>query len=138
MSRIWLTQEPKSMAGQQLLNITQRIHTIENELDKQRWLRSLYDWDIEYQDFIREVSINPMTGRIWYKHKMLRRVRRLLINAFPNMFHFLWNRQIPKSTNALESFFGHLKDNISVHRGLSIHNRKNFIKWYMYFRNRHV
>ena len=66
---------------------------------------------------------------------MIRRVRRLLINAFPNMFHYLQDNQIPKSTNALESFFGHLKNNLSIHRGLTYHNRRNFIKWYMHLRN---
>jgi hypothetical protein len=135
MSRIWLTQEPKSIAGKQLLALTQQIHKIETEQQRQAWLRSLYDWDVEHQDFIKELSINPITGRVWYKHKMLRRVRRLLINAFQNMFHFLKDPQIPKSTNALESFFGHLKDNLSIHRGLTIRHRKNFIKWYLHFHN---
>jgi len=135
MSRIWLTLEPKSIAGKELLSITQKIYKIDSEFQKQYWLRALYDWDIAHYDFIHEKSINPLTGRIWYKHKMIRRVRRLLINAFPNMFHYLQDNQIPKSTNALESFFGHLKNNLSIHRGLTYHNRRNFIKWYMYLRN---
>jgi hypothetical protein len=135
MSRIWLTQEPKSVAGKQLLNITQQICQIETENQRQAWLRALYDWDVEHRNYINEKSINPLTKRIWYTHKMLRRVRHLLINAFPNMFHFLDDAQIPKTTNALESFFGHLKDNLSIHRGLSIKNRKNFVKWYLHFRN---
>jgi hypothetical protein len=135
MSRIWLTQEPQTEAGKQLLRISQQTNKIETEYQRQLWLRSFYDWDMQYRDFIREISINPASGRTWYKHKMIRRVRRLLINAFPNMFHYLQDSQIPKSTNALESFFGHLKDNLSIHRGLSIRNRKNFVKWYMYFRN---
>lgn len=135
MSRIWLTKEPKSIAGQELLRITQKICKIDNELQKQVWLRSLYDWDIVHREFIMEKSINPLTGRIWYKHKMIRKVRRLLINALPNMFHYLQDDQIPWSTNALESFFGHLKDNLSIHRGLTYQNRKNFIKWYLHLRN---
>jgi hypothetical protein len=135
MSRIFLTQEPKSPAGRHLLHITQQIHMIESEYQKQVWLKSLYDWDVEHQEFIKETSVNPISGQIWYKHKMLRRVRRLLINALPNMFHYLQDNGTPKSTNALESFFGHLKDNLSIHRGLSIRNRKNFVKWYMHFRN---
>lgn len=135
MSRIWLTLEPKSIAGKELLNFKQQIYTIDSEFRKQYWLRALYDWDIAHHDFIQEKSINPLTGRIWYKHKMIRRVRRLLINAFPNMFHYLQDKQIPKSTNALESFFGHLKNNLSFHRGLTYHNRRNFIKWYMHLRN---
>jgi transposase-like protein len=135
MSRIWLTQEPKSPAGRELLAITQKIHTIQTEEQRQVWLRAPYDWDLKHREFINELSINQLTGGTWYKHKMLRRVRRLLINAFPDMFHFLHDPQIPRSTNALESFFGHLKDNLSVHRGMSIKNRKNFIKWYLHLRN---
>ena len=136
MSRIWLTQDPKSPAGRELLSITQQIHKIDTEEKRQYWLRALYDWDVTYADFIKEQSINPETGLMWYKHKMVRRVRRLLINAIPDMFHYLEDDQIPKSTNALESFFGHLKDNISIHRGMSYSNRKNYIKWYLHLRNK--
>lgn len=135
MSKIWLTQEPKSIAGRELLSLTQQIHRIDSEEQRQYWLRALYDWDIRHRDFIKETSINPETGKTWYTHRMIRRVRHLLINAFPDMFHYLEDDKIPKSTNALESFFGHLKDNLSIHRGLTKKNRKNFIKWYLHLRN---
>jgi len=138
MSRIWLTLEPKSPAGRDLLSITQRIHKINTEEQKQYWLRSLYDWDVKYCEFNKELSVSPETGKTWYKHKMIRRVRRLLINALPDMFHYLEDCKIPKSTNALESFFGHLKDNLSIHRGLTKRNRKNFIKWYLHLRNKSI
>ena len=36
------------------------------------------------------------------------------------MFKFIDHPDIPKTSNALESFFGHLKDNLRVHRGLSL------------------
>ena len=44
--------------------------------------------------------------------------------------------RIPKTTNALESFFGHLKDNVSLHRGMSYKHCQNYLKWYLYFRNK--
>ncbi len=43
---------------------------------------------------------------------------------------------IPKTTNALKSYFGHLKENISLHRGLSKKHYRNYVKWYIYFRER--
>ena len=138
MSRIWLTKEPKSIAAKELRTLTQQLHRIATHEQKLYWLRALYDWDTTHQTFIQEKSFNPLTNRTWYTHKMVRRVRHLLIHAFPDMFHFLDNDKIPKSTNALESFFGHLKDNLSIHRGLTVHNRKNFIKWYLHLRNRDV
>ena len=135
MSRIWLTKAPKSIAGQELLKLTRQIHRIMTHEQKLYWLRALYDWDLAHQSFIQEKSFNPQTDRYWYTHKMVRRVRYLLIHAFENMFHYLDDVKIHKSTNALESFFGHLKDNLSIHRGLTIKHRKNFIQWYMYLRN---
>lgn len=135
MSRIWLTSGPKSLAGMELLELTQKIHRIDTEEQKLLWLRALYDWDIKHRLFIDQRSYNPISNRYWYTHKMIRRVRYLLIHAFPDMFHYLHNPKIHKSTNALESFFGHLKDNLSIHRGLTVHHRKSFIKWYLYLRN---
>jgi hypothetical protein len=107
MSRIWLTLEPKSSAGRNLLAFTQKIHKIDSEEKCQCWLRALYDWDIAYCKFIKEVIIKPLTGHIWYKYKMIMRVKRLLIKAIPDMFYYLEDSEIPKSTNALESLHGH-------------------------------
>jgi hypothetical protein len=136
MSRIWLTKAPKSIAGQELLKLTQQIHRITTHEQKLYWLRALYDWDVVHQSFLQEKSFSAQSNRYWYTHKMVRRVRYLLIHAFPNMFHYLDDNKIHKSTNALESFFGHLKDNLSIHRGLTVNHRKNFIQWYLYLRNK--
>lgn len=138
MSRIWLTKAPKSIAAQELRKLTQKIHLIQTHQQKLYWLRALYDWDVNHQIFIKEKSFNPLTHRIWYTHKMIRRVRHLLIRAFPDMFHFIDNRKIHKSTNALESFFGQLKDNLSIHRGLTLKHRRSFIQWYLYLRNKKI
>jgi len=87
-------------------------------------------------DFNKEQNINPETGLMWHKHKMVRRVRRLLINAIYDLFHNPEDDQILKSTNVPESFFGHLKENKSINRGMSYSNRKNYIKWYLHLRNK--
>jgi transposase-like protein len=137
MSKVWLTKAPRSIAGQELLKITHQINSITTHQQMWYWLRALYDWDQTHRNFLNEKSINPVSGRMWYTHKMVRRVRHLLIHAFTDMFHYLDHPQIPKSTNALESFFGHLKDNLSIHRGLTKTHRTNFIKWYLYLRNEH-
>lgn len=129
--RTWLTKNPKSDAGKELLKIVKQISLIKTLEQKYIWLRSLYDWDVKHKDFITEKS--GIDGR--YTHTFLRKARRMLINAFSDMFHYIDNPDIPKSTNALESFFGHLKDNLSIHRGLSYKHRKAFIQWYLYFKN---
>ena len=48
-------------------------------------------------------------------------------SAIPNMFHFLDDEAIPKTTNGIEGFFSHLKNHLDIHRGLTTEHRKNFI-----------
>ena len=133
-AEIKLSQHPKSFASIELLNLVKRISWIKTESDKQYWLRWLVDWDNYHQSFIQEhVRVDKNKKR--YIHKDLRSARRSIIRALPNMFHFIKEPAIPKTTNGLESFFGHMKDNLSIHRGLTTEHRKNFIKWYLHFRN---
>ena len=56
-----------------------------------------------------------------------------LHRAIPDMFKYIDAPDVPNNTNSLESFFGHLKDNLRIHRGLSREHQKDFIKWYLYF-----
>ena len=40
-----------------------------------------------------------------------------------------------QNIDELESFFGHLKDNLRIHRGLSFEHQQAFVKWYLHFNN---
>jgi hypothetical protein len=135
MCRIWLSSKPKSEAGIELRKVISKVHLIETEADKQYWLKDLVDWHEKHGSFVNQKTYSKETGRYWYTHKMVRRSFTVIRKALPNMFLYLENPRIPKSTNGIESFFGHLKDNLRIHRGLSKKHRKNFIKWYLYFRN---
>jgi len=136
MCRIWLTMRPKSDAGNDLKKIVGKLHNITTQDQKNYWIVSLVKWYDQYEPYLKEKSYGQHTGSYWYKHKLLRRSFTVIRRALPDMFHYLDNKQIPKSTNGLESFFGHLKSHITVHRGLSRqHRRRNFIKWYLYFKN---
>jgi AraC-like DNA-binding protein len=134
MCRIWLTIRPKSIAGVELRGIVNKLHTIKTYEQRNYWLASLVKWHMEYESYLKEKSYST-TGNYWYKHKLLRRSFTVIRRALPDMFHYLDNHRIPKSTNGIESFFGHLKSHITVHRGLSSQHRRQFIKWYLYFKN---
>lgn len=136
MCLIWLSARPKSEAGKELRKIVSQLHLIEDNLQRDYWLVSLLKWHDTHKDYIREKSINPETGRYWYTHKMVRRAFMVIKRALPDMFRYLENKRIPKSTNGLESFFGHLKGHVNVHRGLSLLHRRQFIQWYLYLKNK--
>lgn len=99
------------------------------------WIVSLAQWHERHKDFLNEKSYQLATGSYWYKYKLVRRSFMVLKKAFPNMFCYLDNDRVPKSTNGLESFFAHLKGNLAIHLGLSAKRRKNFIQWYLYLKN---
>lgn len=134
MCRIWLTVQPKSQAGNDLRTIVNKLNAIKTHDQRNYWLASLVHWHKQHEEYIKEKSYSE-GGNYWYKHKLLRRSFTVIRRALPNMFHYLDNERIPKSTNGIEAFFGHLKSHITVHRGLSKPHRRNFIKWYLHFRN---
>lgn len=132
----WLTKRPQSRAGQELRKIVCLISAIKTHNDKRQWVMYFNEWCDKYKDYINEKTCKEESHRKWYTHKMVRKAYVHIKKALPDMFHFLDNPRIPKTTNALESFFGHLKENIALHRGLSYEHYQNYVKWYLYFRNK--
>jgi len=133
--RVWLTTNPKSIEGLSLLKIINQLHTIKNHYQSQVWMKEIYNWYSVNKNYIHQKSFSPDNKRYWFTHKAVRRAFIHIKNALPNMFEYLFNERVPKSTNGLESFFGHLKSHLLLHRGLTKEHRKNFIKWYLYFKN---
>lgn len=133
MSLAYLTRFPKTDAGIELRCLVGELHKIETYYDRDLWIEYFSGWCEDYGDFLKEKSESD-SGRKWYTHKSLRKTRSLIKNALPNMFYYLDDYRIPKSTNGLETRFSFLKNSLKIHRGLSNENRKNFIIWYNHFK----
>ena len=129
---LWLTQKPQSEAAQELLDLVHLLNRVEDQRDAQLWMRAFIDWHIYYEEFINEKSVDEESGRWWYKHRMLHRSDSHIRKALPYLFSYTMHPNIPKTNNSLESFFGHLKDNLRLHRGLSKEHFKDFVKWYLF------
>lgn len=134
-ARTWLSSKPKLPQAIELLRLTQQITHIKTQEERTEWLYNFYLWHKENKDFVNEQTRNEETGRLWYKHKNLHAASSLIIIALPDMFHYLDNPAIPNTTNRLENYFAHLKDKLTLHRGLRFETKKNFIKWYLHFKN---
>jgi len=132
---IWLTRHPQSLAGRELREIVKCLHTIDNRDKWGYWIVDLVKWYERHKDFINQKTFKEETDRYWFTHKSVRKAFIHIKRALPDMFHYLDNPKIPKTTNGLESFFGHLKQNISLHRGLSKEHFKNYIKWYLFYKS---
>lgn len=136
MCLLWLTRFPKHPSGMELRTLVLMLMKIKAANDRLWWTTELTSWYERHKDYLGEKTYNEVTGRYWYKHKLLRRSYFTIKRALPNMFHYLGNHKIPATTNGIEGYFGHLKNHLDLHRGLSIKHRINFIKWYIYLSNR--
>lgn len=135
MCLIWLTRYPKHSSGQELRQLVLLILKIKTKNDRLYWTQEFSHWYERYKDYINEKTYTLETGRYWYTHKLLRRSYSTIKRALPNMFHYLSNPKIPNTNNGIEGFFSHLKNHLDIHRGLTVRNRVNFIKWYVYLSN---
>jgi len=131
MGLAFLTKRPKTLAGLELRNLTSKLNTIKTHQDHYLWQKEFYYWCNKYYSFLKEKSYSFEKKNWWYTHRNLRRVRRMIINALPNMWHYLDNPNISKDTNGLEGRWNSLKSHFRNHRGLSKRKRQAYFAWYL-------
>jgi len=105
-AHIWLRKRPINQASKELKSIVYLISLIKTINDKKAWIKLYNDWYRSHESYIKEKAVSAKTGRWWYRHKDLRRAAVMIRNAIPNMFHYLDDPSIQKSTNSIESYFG--------------------------------
>jgi len=127
MAGVLLKRKPRTVASLELKQIVHLLPKVSTHNDKKAFIMEYGKWYETHQSYVNQRSHDPDTGRWWYRHRDLKRASTLIQKAIPDLFHYLNDPLIPRSTNGLESFFGHLKDTLS--------NRKAFILWYLHFKN---
>lgn len=136
MCLLWLTANPTTIAAKELRSIVCLIHQIKTYNDKLDFNQQLDNWHKVHHQFIKEKTYAANGRNYWFTHRLVRRTYFTIKRALPNMFCYLENDKIPKTTNGIESYFGHLKNHLDLHRGLTKKHRISFIKWYIYFNNK--
>lgn len=127
----WLTRNPKTVPGQHVKPLVQELSTIETWKHAHQWMTAVLDWEKRFHQFLKQRTYLPGTRRWWYTHRSLRKVRALVVHAIPDLFHYLDDSSIPKTSNGLEGRFGSLKNHYRQHRGLSKERRESYLAWYL-------
>lgn len=89
-------------------------------------------WHVLYGEFLKERTWSDQNKRRWqYTHKRLRSAYRSLNRNLEWLFTFedYPQLQIPKTTNHCDGLFAHIREKISIHRGLSPQRRKKMIDY---------
>lgn len=120
----YITSHPLTIAGIELKAIVADLTKYD-----QLWFETLLDvWEFKYGNFIKERTVNPITKRWFYTHKRLRSAYRSLKKNILYLFTYQKIKNMPNTTNSLDGFFAHLKDAVSIHRGLKLHRRTKLIE----------
>ncbi len=123
----WCRRNPKRTDAKHLRELFLQLSHVKTSDDAQQFILSVSAWEQRFGP-----AIDQSTDRGWVFSDLMR-ARSMLLKALPNLFHFVTNNDIPKSTNALEGYFSRLKDQYHRHRGLSQLHREAFLRWYLYF-----
>ncbi len=127
--RRYITKNPRLPASIELKELV-RLMTI---TDKESFEGALNNWHSKWNQFLKERTINPETGKSKYTHARLRSAYKSLKNNLPWLFtwydHFDLN--IPNTTNAIDGHFADLKNKLRNHNGLSKENKIKFIDGFL-------
>ncbi len=125
----WLRTYPKTQAGKDLRCLLRTLCQIDSDEGKDTFIASYVQWLDKYKNFVLSLP----RGQVAFKD--LRKTMTLIYNALPDMFYYLDDPNIPKTTNTLESFYSRLKADYRKHRGLAEKHKVSYLSWYCYFKN---
>jgi len=126
----YITMKPKLDASKDLKKIVSRL----TQTTEKNFTNKLDDWYDIYKDFLDERSVSSTTGELHYTHPRIRAAYRSLRTNLPYLFTYknYKNLAISNTTNALEGgVFSHMKNMISLHRGLSKSLKLNLVDYYL-------
>ncbi|MBU0625588.1 hypothetical protein KKF05_04560 [Patescibacteria group bacterium] len=127
---VWLTQNPQTAAGRELRAIVSALLLVCTAAQRDAWLKSLRSWETRHSDFLKERTHGE--SRWWYTHRRLRAVRSLLKNAAPDLFRYVDNPAVPRTSNHVEGGLNsRIKELLRSHRGLSKNQRLALVCWYL-------
>lgn len=125
----WLRTYPKAQAGRELRFLLKTLCRIDTASEMEIFITSYSKWLEEHRSFVQGLPREQVAC------KDLKKTMSLLNNAMPDMFHYLSDKKIPKTTNILEGFYSRLKADYRKHRGLTEKHKLNYLSWYCHFNN---
>lgn len=140
--RTHLTLNPRTPAGQALLEIGKHLRRVKNADEALAWLQQLNDWHTVYGHLTRERSYakrrlrngmwdSPTGKKWWYTHDRLRKAYNLLteLQRRDHLFTYV-QAGGPKTTSRLEGGVNAMiKQALRLHRGMSIEHQKRAAEW---------
>ena len=127
----WLTRYPKTAAGRELLVLAKQLSLIRTRRHKRKWIKLFHWWCKKHHQFLCEKSVSP-TGKKWYTHRRLRGTKSLIKNAIPDLFRFVTDPTVPRTSNHVEGGINaRIQELIRCHRGITTKQKLTLASYYL-------
>ena len=126
----YITKYPRLQAGKELKKVMYNLTTT----TEGRFIKKLDEWFNIYENFIEELTINPITGECFYKHQKLRAAYRSLKANLPYLFTYKKYKDlsIANTTNNLDGgTFSPMKKKLNTHSKMSRKLRFKMVDEYL-------
>ena len=130
--RRYITKKPILEANIELKLLTELL----TKTDKESFTFWLWEWHEKHKDFLSEKVIWK-DWKSYYLHKKTRSAYLSLKNHLKYLFvwyDYVWQIEIPNTTNWLEWAFGHIKAKVSLHRWLKKERKIKLILSLLYWK----
>jgi hypothetical protein len=127
---MWCRINPKRRDAKLLRAIFLRVTCIYTKDERDIFLSDIRAWEQHYGCVLAR---RPERGWVFSD---LKRARSMLLKALPNMFRYLDDPSVPKSSNMIEGFFSRMKELYRGHRGIREKQRSVYFCWHFFLNQR--
>lgn len=118
-----LTKNPQLEAGKELLELVYHL----KGMNKETFVKDFENWKKKWHDFLKEKTINEISGRAMYTHQRLRSAMISISTYLPYLFTYEDVKGMPNTNNMIEDTFTDLKKTLRNHPGMIEVNRKRMM-----------
>lgn len=118
-----LTKNPQLEAGKELLDLAYRL----KDMNESAFVSAFEKWKRKWHDFLKEKTVNEITGRTIYTHQRLRSAMVSISTYLPFLFTYEKVRGMPNTNNMIEGTFTDMKKALRNHPGMIEENRKRMM-----------
>jgi len=118
-----LTKNPQLEAGKELLELAYRL----KGMDKDTFVSEFERWKKKWHDFLKEKTVNEVTGHTVYTHQRLRSAMVSISTYLPFLFTYEDVDGMPNTNNMIEGTFTDMKKTLRNHPGMIEDNRKRMV-----------
>jgi hypothetical protein len=124
----WARIPPRTELGRDLTDYVNNLFDVKNNLEARQFYGGYLDILERHKNTIAKLDRRNILERDLY------RAMSVIEHAMPNLFHYLKDPRIAKTTSGLEGYFKQIQDVRGFrHCGLTEQHLFDFIKWKIYF-----